>query len=243
MPEIHIKTLQMPSVTLNGVPITFPFKRVDALLYYMVCRKTASRREIVNLLWENSDDETGYKNLRHTLYTLKKTLGVELLVSPHKSTIQLNPDIPITSDYDDFVTNDDFSAYSGAFLHSFSVKNADNFEDWIFATREELQSKYLRGLAEKAQDSLDENKTAAAEKYAFDYLREDPLDERMTVLLMKIYLDTQLYHKATKVYQNFRTQLADELGITPMNETTALYYDIMNRWNSIATQAEDMQKN
>ena len=31
---LNVTMLQTPSVTLDGVPVSFPFKRADALLYY-----------------------------------------------------------------------------------------------------------------------------------------------------------------------------------------------------------------
>ena len=81
--------LQTPGILLNGRPVAFPFKRADALLYYMLVRRSATRQELISLLWESCDEEVGLKNLRNALYTLKKSLG-DLLLSPQKSLVVLN---------------------------------------------------------------------------------------------------------------------------------------------------------
>ena len=49
---LNVTMLQTPSVTLDGVPVSFPFKRADALLYYMLVRRSATRQALISLLWE-----------------------------------------------------------------------------------------------------------------------------------------------------------------------------------------------
>ena len=79
--------LQTPDIELDGEPVSFPFRRAEALLYYMLVQRSATRQELVSLLWEDCDEATGLKNLRNTLYSLKKTLGGEFLVSRQKSSV------------------------------------------------------------------------------------------------------------------------------------------------------------
>ena len=131
--------LQTPGILLNGRPVAFPFKRADALLYYMLVRRSATRQELISLLWESCDEEVGLKNLRNALYTLKKSLG-DLLLSPQKSLVVLNDQWEIDCDYDRFTRGGDFSAYQGPFLQGFSVKNAFAYEEWIGRTREKLHA-------------------------------------------------------------------------------------------------------
>ena len=68
---LKVTVLQTPTIELNGTPVSLPFKRADALLYYMVVRRSASRQELIGLLWESDDEAKGLKNLRNALYTLK----------------------------------------------------------------------------------------------------------------------------------------------------------------------------
>ena len=152
---LNVTMLQTPSVTLDGVPVSFPFKRADALLYYMLVRRSATRQELISLLWESCDEATGLKNLRNTLYTLKKTLGGDFLLSPQKSLVVVNSAWEVDCDYDRFTQQGDFSAYRGPFLQGFAVKHAFSFDEWLDRTREKLHAQYLGRLAQQAQAALE----------------------------------------------------------------------------------------
>ena len=45
--------LQTPLVLMDSQPVSFPVKRAEALLYYMLVRKSASRQELISLLFED----------------------------------------------------------------------------------------------------------------------------------------------------------------------------------------------
>jgi len=75
---LKVNVLRTPGIELDGEAVSLPFKRADALLYYMVVRRSASRQELISLLWESDDEAKGLQNLRNALYTLKKALGGDL---------------------------------------------------------------------------------------------------------------------------------------------------------------------
>ena len=83
---LKITMFQMPAIELDGRPVALPFKRAEALLYYMVVRRTATRQELISLLWESCDETTGLKNLRNALYTLEKSLGAISCCPPPEVT-------------------------------------------------------------------------------------------------------------------------------------------------------------
>lgn len=72
---LKVSLLQTPTVELDGQLLAFPYKRVEALLYYMLVQRSATRQELIALLWEGFDEATALRNLRNTLYALKKVLG------------------------------------------------------------------------------------------------------------------------------------------------------------------------
>ena len=233
---LNVTMLQTPSVTLDGVPVSFPFKRADALLYYMLVRRSATRQELISLLWESCDEATGLKNLRNTLYTLKKTLGGDFLLSPQKSLVVVNSAWEVDCDYDRFTQQGDFSAYRGPFLQGFAVKHAFSFDEWLDRTREKLHEQYLGRLAQQAQAALEAGDPEEAARLATEYLREDPFDESMAAFLMERLRAARKYSRAAQVYQRLKEQLSEELGVDPLESTTMLYYEIMNQWND-TTQA------
>lgn len=238
MPKIEVQLFQIPCVKLEGKEVSFPFKRVDALFYYLICRKTATRQELVDLLWEDCAEEVGYKNLRHTIYTLRKVLGSDLILTVPKTEVRLNPAWELVSDFDRCGTEG--TADTEQFLRGFTVKNAPNFNAWVDQMREQMAARTLNDLSAGAAEAQEKGDLAQAERLSLEYLSRDGLDEKMVMFLMKLYQKDGRYYKAANLYQKLKDRLAEELGIAPLHETAALYYDIVNRWNE--TTADDPEQ-
>lgn len=58
----------------NGERVNFPYKKAEGFFYYLCVKKTATREEIIYVLWGADNENVGRKNLRE-LYTDKKTFG------------------------------------------------------------------------------------------------------------------------------------------------------------------------
>lgn len=237
---LKITMLQTPGIELDGAALSLPFKRADALLYYMMIRRSATRQELIALLWESCDEATGLKNLRNTLYTLKKALGGELLISPQRSLVAVNPEWELDCDYLRFTRDGDFSAYQGPLLRGFAVRHAFAFDEWLCRTREKLHEQYLRVLAEKAREARTAGDADGAVRWAREYLREDPYDETMASFLMDRLREGSRYAQAAQVYRQLKEDLSREMGVDPLESTTLLYYEILNQWNDTA-QAPEMR--
>ena len=196
---LKITMLQTPGIALDGAPLSLPFKRADALLYYMLVRRSATRQELIALLWESCDEATGLKNLRNTLYTLKKSLGGDVLISPQKSLVTLNPDWEIDCDYDRFTRGGDLSAYQGPLLQGFAVKHAFAFDEWMCRTRERLHEQYLARVAERARGAQEAGESDEAIHWSKVYLQEDPYDEARAAFLMEERCRRDRYAQAGQV--------------------------------------------
>jgi len=61
MDLIRIKMFDIPSVYINDEKLTFPFKKVEALFYYLLENKQATREELVALLWPEEREEIAKK--------------------------------------------------------------------------------------------------------------------------------------------------------------------------------------
>lgn len=235
MPKIEVQMFEIPCVKLDGKEVSFPFKRVDALFYYLICRKTATRQELVDLLWEDCAEDVGYKNLRHTIYTLRKVLGADLILTVPKTEVRLNPARELRSDLDRCDGGE--AADKEQFLRGFTVKNAPNFNAWVDQVREQMAARTLSDLADGAAQAQEKGDLARAERLSLEYLNRDGLDEKMVMFLMKLYQRDGRYYKAANLYQRLKDKLAEELGITPLHETAALYYEIVNQWNRTTEDA------
>ena len=86
--------------------------------------------------------------------------------------------------------------YCGEFLQGFSVKNAPEFEEWLSMERGAVRDTYLRSLYEYLAQ-LDPDSLSEAEVCFKNYTCEDPLDERVYLIMMKLYqpvLLVQFHH-------------------------------------------------
>lgn len=238
MDIITVKMLQTPSVAVNGQTVFFSYKKVDALFYYLICRRKATRGELVDLLWDEMDSAVAYQNLRHAIYSLRQKLACDVLVSGQKGLLTLNPEVKIHCDLWDFLERDDLSAYQNEFLPGFAVRKAENFEEFLANQRSWLNERYLEKLKGKANSAKQAGDFSAAELYARQYLAADPLDEDMATFLMLLCREQKLYRKAAGVYHELCRSLTEELSIAPLKETTDLYYDIIKEWNAFTDEVE-----
>ena len=55
--------------------------------------------------------------------------------------------------------------------------------------------------------------------------------------MMRLYARQRKYRKAISVYNALCRRLSSELSITPLKETTALHYEIINEWNCFSSQS------
>lgn len=231
MSIIQVKLLQAPLVMRNNEQVAFPFKKAEALFYYLVVNRQATRDELVNLLWGESYEDTAKKNLRHAIYMIRKAFGEEVIISPQKSTILLNPEISMESDLQHFLEDKESSieAYNGEFLKGFLVKEADGYEEWIYQCRELYRDIYVSRLYERLDNCSMRGEGTKLEYYARLLINEDPLDERPYRLLMEHYGSIGAYHKAEEVYRRLKQILDRELGIAPDKKTEELYEESVKK--------------
>lgn len=231
MSSIQVKLLQAPLVLKDGGQIGFPFKKAEALFYYLAVNRQATRDELVNLLWGETDEETARKNLRHAIYMIRKAFGLEIIISPQKSTVLLSPGIEIETDLQSFLEDKESAveSYGGEFLKGFLLKDGDKYEEWMFQCREHYRDLYMSRLYELISRCGAGKESSKLEYYAKLLINEDPLDERPYRLLIESYGSTGAYHKAEELYRRLRHTLEQELGIEPDSKTEKLYRDILAR--------------
>lgn len=229
MPKVTFKLLQTPMIMLDDKPVLLPFKKAEALLYCLALKKTLSREQAANLLWDTDDAQVAKKNLRHTLYTIKKAVHFELIVSPKKHLLTLNPELQYDIDYDNFMHRHNFSLYEGELLYGFALKNADAFENWLEMERIEFKTFYLQQLYAAMLASA-KKEVAETETLFAKYVKTDPLDERVYQVMMECYQQNGLYYKGIKVYQTVSKLLNAELGIAPCAELAQLHRELLSAW-------------
>ena len=229
MIAIKARLLNTPTVQKNDETVAFPFRKAEALFYYLAVKKQATRDELVNILWGDMDEENAKKNLRHAMYKLRKAFDADIIVSPQKSVVILNPDISTDIDLDIFLKDgaDDIQSYSGEFLQGFYVKDSEQFEEWMLQYREHIRNLYIHKLYKKIEVGQRGGENIPVEQYSKLLIAQDPFDERAYRTLMRFYAKEGAYSKVINIFHRLSETLDKELGIVPDGETKALYDEIM----------------
>lgn len=234
--EIHAYLLRRPQIDCGERTFSVRLKKAQALLYYLLLQKKATRSELIGLLWSDEEETLAYRHLRDNLYHLKKILPMELIVPMGRSAIQLNPDYTFIVDVEEFLSSSDPKAYQESFLPGFAVPNCYEYEAWLERMRTSLREEYLRRLDQRAEMLCSAGCEEEAESCWQRYLQEEPLSETVSLKLMELYHARRDYHRASRVYRALHQAMSDLLGIAPLKETSERYYAMMKEWNE---RAED----
>jgi DNA-binding SARP family transcriptional activator len=226
----------------NG-PLLFPTRSVSALVAYLILeqRVPQPRAHIAALLWPDSTDEQGRRNLRQTLLRLRQSVpdtaeGQPLLLSINE-TLQWNPAYPAEIDVFQF---ERYLAEAEPFLHTplsetpypaiaplqaaldlygdnlllgFDLLN-DFYAAWLQGRREQYQRQALTALARLAESYGRAGQPALMEKIARQQLVIAPEREEAQRQLMQAYLANGEYTAALNQYTIYVQNLQAE-GLEP----------------------------
>jgi DNA-binding SARP family transcriptional activator/predicted ATPase len=254
MTKLSIQLLGAFQVEHDGRPVNgFATDKARALLAYLaVERERPHRRESLSaLLWPEQNDERARQSLRQALSHLKQALGGEdfLLISPQD--IQLNPQASVWIDVSESAAlarasqrhrhrsiecclpclrrqQNLLEIYAGDFLNGFPSQNSENFEEWVTLTRERLRQQAMSAhiLLADLYELRGDQPTALEHAYA--QISLEPWREEAHRQVMRILAQNGERSKALAQYHACRRVLANELGVAPTAETTALFETIQN---------------
>ena len=234
---IYIKLLGTPCVRVDNIQIYFPFKKAEALFYYILINKKASRDTLINLFWSELDEPTAKKDLRNAFYSIKKTINCNVFISPKREIIIVNPEIHFVCDIFDFmdINKSSLELYNGDFLEGFNVKNAEGFEVWMLQNREYYRDVYCNSLHKAVICNMVDSNDDLAIEYCKKLINLNEFDEEAHRNLMKIFSKLGKYDKAEIVYNDLTKILKKELSVSPNEKTTKLYMEILKKKSLISS--------
>lgn len=240
MAYLQAKLFGIPEVKLDDQEINFPFKKADALFYYLLLVKKTTRDHLVNLFWADSDENVAKKNLRNAIYIIKKTLGVEVFLSPQRSMIELNPAIDLSLDIDVFTIDSDNSVdvYTGPLIEGMNIKGCENFDTWLINQRQYYETLYIQKTLNISHKLFDKKQYKLVEKYCKKLIKIDPFDESIYRMLMKSYFESGRYDKSMSLYDELVKLLDEELSISPDDLTIELYNMIINKRSQVKKKSK-----
>jgi len=235
MEPLTIQLLGHPVVTVGRQPISFPTRKVLALLVYLVVEGGQPNREtLMALLWPESEPEKAALSLRGALSRLRKLLqpaGDYILTSG--ATVAFDFTQPYQLDLAwlaDAAGSDLLAAElspildldRGEFLEGFALPDAPGFDNWASIQRELCQRQMEIVYDRLSQHLLANHDYAQAVAVATRWVVRAPLSEQAYRRLMAAQALSGQRPAAMKTYARLQATLQEELSLAPGRETKAL---------------------
>ncbi len=229
---------------LNG----FPAQQAALLLCYLLLNPHSHNRErLAAVFWADYPAHTARKHLSQTLWRLRQMLqeaGVadDTYLEITKDRISLNVNSDYWLDIDEFQqTVSRYQDISGDQLTSEQAQQLDQvitlyngdllegiYEDWCLYDRERLSLLYLDALGKlmifhERNDTFEQGLAYGERILAVDNTRE-----RVHQQMMRLYWLAGNRSAALSQYKRCAQILREELGVSPMKETTQLYQQMLD---------------
>lgn len=156
-------------LTWQGKKITdFATQKVLGLFCYLLDNRhqAISRDRLITMFWGESPENQARYNLRYALWNIRKLFKelddhLEPILAT-RNDCQLDPNFPAVTDVELFlqdistpIGSERLNAliravdrYRGKFLDGFTLRNLEEWEEWLYHRREELQQKVLDSIIE-----------------------------------------------------------------------------------------------
>ena len=235
-PGIEIRLLGSPAVVSAGECLSIPSRKATALLAYLAMRpdERISRDHLAGLLWGESANEQARANLRQALTQLRRLFrgaGVDPIKTPSDKVMLSSEGLTIDAHRlarVDAILDSDRRHWEKEFLEGFSIAEPE-FERWLTVQRESLRSRVRRLHEAAAEDAFQERRIDEAIDHLTIALSLDPLQEHLHRRLITLFAAEGRADAAMAQFERCRSVLAQELGIEPDHETTALYQEIRSQ--------------
>jgi DNA-binding SARP family transcriptional activator len=103
----------------------------------------------------------------------------------------------------------------------------DVYDDWFAGLRDHYRIVFVDAMVRAARQLLDADDPVTALVFARRAIQTDPLREDLTQWSLRCQIAAGQRSGAIDTYFQFRSLLADELGLDPSPETRALYDEIL----------------
>ena len=242
MPSLRFRLFGQAQIEVGEETLVgFVSAKAQALLIYLALSPgRQARTQLANLLWSEFSDDQARNNLRTTLSNLNGLVGPYLTIE--RDAVSYNRKQPYWSDVDVVRTTFDSpldgkelrqleeasALYRGGLLEGFAIRNAPVFEDWLLEQREHFHGMVLRGLSRLADRCISEGMYEIGLTTTRRLLTLEPWLEQSHRQHMLLLAYTGQRSAAMTQYESCQAILAEEFGVEPQAETTALFQQIRN---------------
>jgi DNA-binding SARP family transcriptional activator len=258
LPALYFTCFGRFEVRRLGQPILLCSSRSgQSILRYLAVQPghSATFDALMAILWPEDGLEVAQPKLHSAISALRHSLNQGYKCNPGSGYIvcknrvySLNPAVVIQTDVDDFLqyyeverqTSDErIALYEKACsLYTSPFLPEDLYADWSFLQREHLNRVYLSMCRVLSDHYLKTKCYEDAAKWATSILKVNRCEEEAHRQLIQVYAAQGRRLEAIQQYQRCETLLREELGVTPLPETTHVFQKLLISETSSADTAK-----
>jgi DNA-binding SARP family transcriptional activator/Tfp pilus assembly protein PilF len=237
--------LGAPRIEHDGEPIEVDTRKAVALVAYLaVTRGRHARDALAGLLWPEYNQTRARAALRRTLSALGRARA-EGWLEVDRESVDLDRS-KLWVDVDRFrdllaecrthghpdgevcpeclrPLSEAVALYRDDFLAGFALRDSAAFDDWQFFQSEELRRELAGALERLSRGHGALGEWEQAVSYGRRWLALDPLHEPAHRWMMQLYAWAGQRAGALRQYRECVRVLEEELGVSPLEETTRIY--------------------
>jgi DNA-binding SARP family transcriptional activator/tetratricopeptide (TPR) repeat protein len=232
---LHINLLGAPAIDIEGQPLSVDTRKATALAAYLAVEGGVhSRDSLAGLFWPDYEQERSRAALRRTLSTLRTALGGAALAIDRDAVCLDHTEREL--DIDEFrrcAAGSDIASleaaialHRGPFMAGFGIRDSAPFDDWQSFNTATLGRELAAVLDRAADACAARDDWPRALEHARRRLALDELHEPAHRRLMQLYAASGERSAAFDQYRSCVRVLHRELGVSPLDTTTALYQAI-----------------
>lgn len=227
MSEYQVTLFGLPSVSKAGRLIRFPYRKAEAIFYYLCTEKTANRDKLISIFWGSSDESLGRRNLRQALFQIRHCLDEDVIILQGRNDLKINQHIGIRTEWD--LADDEFVLCRERFLDFFYLKDCPEFEAWVEQKRESQIDRNLEHIKSKLRDSGEGRNILQTTRLIETWAYWKPWDEEMVMTGMRCYARLEKFELGIQLYQEYSRRLQQDLEEVPSHKVDLLVKTLLHR--------------
>ena len=211
-PEVSLRLIGSPRVTINARPVTLGSRKALALLSLLALDGSSARARIAALMWPDQDEAAARRNLRREVFRLRNA-GVPIDDGETQSlALAVKP----------LCDAREPGAGHGVLLDGYDQLAGEAFADWLAAWRARLAQRGLRDALQVAAGHEQRGDWRAALALHLSELDADPTNESAAQHALRMYAQLQERDAALALFARLESQLRLQLGLSPLPATREL---------------------
>ena len=221
---LRVRLFGSPRFLLEGRELDFAFRKVEALLVYVLLEGRASREALASLFWGDRDESLAARNLRNALYRLRQTLPPGVLETGRIWVAR--GDYPVDLDLEGLGRLEEDPDLRlrcvRPVLEGFSLPDCPGFDEWLREVRAlwEVRGRAsLLGLAARRAEGDPREALPLLRRL----LEAEGGDEEAARMLMRCLGRLGRAGGVEEAYRVLTRRLEEDLGIPPEEATREAY--------------------